>query len=147
MSWYLDSNNLLVHDDLPEPIESNFTIPYPASFWRLDSDDILTLNGEDWAPFPEPMNYLTPPYPATMWYLDENNKLMNILLGGPLPNGAFANNPNLTEVVLPSTLSSIGRESFAWTGLSSVTIPNNQCTYYSTSFPEGCVVTGGHLIK
>lgn len=80
MSWYLDSDDLLIHDDLPEPIESNLAPPYPASLWRLDSDDVLTLNNEDWSPFPEPLPNFTPPYPATMWYLDEDNKLKNALL-------------------------------------------------------------------
>ena len=144
--WYLDSDNKLMTGYFPDSLDY-LTPPYPATLWRLDSDDILTLNSEDWAPFPEPMEYLTPPYPASMWYLDENNKLMNALLPDILPNGAFCNNPNLTEVVLPASLSSIGRESFAWTGLTSVTIPNDTCAYYSTSFPEGCVVTGGHLIE
>lgn len=140
-SWYLNNNNEIVQDDFPEPI-AYLTPPYPASMWRLDSsNDLVTLL------FPEALDSFTPPYPASMWYLDENNKLMNSLLGGPLPNGAFANNPKLTEVVLPASLSSIGRESFAWTRLTSVTIPNDTCTYYSTSFPEGCIVTGGHLIE
>ena len=81
--WYLDSDDKLMNAELPEPIESNFTPPYPASLWRLDSDDILTLNGEDWSPFPEPVAYLTPPYPATMWYLNVDDDLENALLPEP----------------------------------------------------------------
>ena len=73
-------NGKLINNDLPEPIESNLTPPYPASMWRLDSgNDLVTLL------FPEPMAYFTPPYPASMWYLDENNKLMNALLPDILP--------------------------------------------------------------
>lgn len=76
-------NGKLINNDLPEPIENNLTPPYPASMWRLDSDDILTLNSEDWSPLPEPLANFTPPYPATMWYLDSNRKLMNALLPEP----------------------------------------------------------------
>ena len=123
MSWYLDSNNLLVHYDLPEPIESNLTPPYPASLWRLDSDDILTLNNEDWSPFPEPMEYLTPPYPATMWYLDEENKLST----------------TLEYVSIPESVQYIGRYAFTHTSLTRVRI-SRTCTYYPTSFPPGCEI-------
>jgi hypothetical protein len=139
MSWYLDSNNLLVHDDLPEPIENNLTPPCPASFWRLDSNDILTLNSEDWAPFPEPMEYLTPPYPASMWYLDENNKLMNALLPDKLKVGAFSNNMNLKSVYIPPSVKRIGPYSFMNTALTKVKIAT-ECTYGEETFPPGCVV-------
>lgn len=140
-------NGELINNDLPEPIENNLIHPYPASLWRLDSDDILTLNGEDWSPFPEPMEYFTPPYPASMWYLDENNKLMNSLLPDVLPMGAFALTTELQEIRLPESLEEIGPEAFYGSAIRHVTIPNNQCTYYATSFPPGCVVTGGHLIE
>lgn len=149
MSWYLDSNNKLTHDDLPEPIDGVFSEPYPATFWRLDSDSKLTLNSEDWSPFPEPIyDILTSPYPATMWYLDENNKLKNSLLPAELINdsGAFNKNPNLTEVSIPSTARFIGPYAFNDTGLSVVELPD-ECGYYATSFPQDCTVTGGHLIE
>ena len=139
MSWYLDSNNLLVHDDLPEPIEDNLTPPYPASLWRLDSDNILTLNNEDWMPFPEYLPNFTPPYPATMWYLDENNKLMNSLLPNELKVGAFINCTALKDVSIPESVKYIGEYAFYGTALESVRI-SNACTYYPTSFPPGCVI-------
>lgn len=106
-------NGKLINNDLPEPIESN----------------------------------LTPPYPASMWYLDENNKLMNALLPDILPLGAFALTTELQEIRLPESLEEIGPEAFYGSAIRHVTIPNNQCTYYATSFPPGCVVTGGHLIE
>ena len=107
MSWYLDSNNLLVHDDLPEPIEDVFSEPYPATFWRLDSDSKLTLNNEDWSPFPEPMDYFTPPYPASIWYLD-GDKLIMSFLPEPLPLGAFTGCNNLTSIIIPKKTKIIG---------------------------------------
>lgn len=140
-------NGKLINNDLPEPIESNLTPPYPASLWRLDSGNVLTLNNEDWAPFPESLPNFTPPYPASMWYLDENNKLMNALLPDILPLGAFALTTELQEIRLPESLEEIGPEAFYGSAIRHVTIPNDICTYYATSFPPDCVVTGGHLIE
>ena len=121
MAWYLDDNNKLTTDALPEPLDDSnglFVEPYPASFWRFDSNNKLTINNEDYIAFPD-----------------------------YIPSGAFARCEQLAEVILPESLASIGEESFAESGLHSVTIPNNLCTYYATSFPPGCVVTGGHLIE
>ena len=140
-SWYLNNDNEIVQDDFPEPIDY-LTPPYPASMWRLDSDnDLVTLL------FPEALDSFTPPYPVSMWYLDENNKLMNSLLPDILPLGAFALTTELQEIRLPESLEEIGREAFYGSAIRHVTIPNNQCTYYTTSFPPDCVVTGGHLIE
>lgn len=140
-SWYLNNDNKIVQDDFPEPIDY-LTPPYPTSMWRLDSDnDLVTLL------FPEALDSFTPPYPASMWCLDENNKLMNALLPDILPMGAFALTTELQEIRLPESLEEIGPEAFYGSAIRRVTIPNNQCTYYATSFPPGCVVTGGHLIE
>ena len=86
------------------------------------------------------------PYPASFWFLDSNNKIEMLLQPISIPLGAFAGCNNLVDVILPESLTSIGEESFAKTRLRSVTITNDNCTYYSTSFPEDCTVTGGHLI-
>lgn len=38
-SWSLDSNDVLSHSDLPEPINTDiFVEPYPASFWYYDNE-------------------------------------------------------------------------------------------------------------
>ncbi len=57
----------------------------------------------------------------------------------PLALGAFANAVNLVEVSIPRSVKKIGRESFRNTQLTSVTIASD-CTYYPTSFPQGCTV-------
>lgn len=137
-SWHL-INDELVCDGMPEPIEQQFIIPYPATLWRLDSDDILTLNNEDWSPFPEPIEYLTPPYPATMWYLDDKGKLETSLLPDSLPVGAFARCTSFSKIVIPEATKSIGEVSFTETALIDVTIAED-CSYYPTSFPEGCEI-------
>lgn len=58
--------------------------------------------------------------------------------------GAFKGCTSLSSVKFPSTLNSIGMYSFADTALTEVTLPEN-CTYYKTSFPEGCKIKGGKL--
>lgn len=45
MAWYLDNDNKLTNDALPEPLDDSnglFIEPYPASFWRLDKNNKLT---------------------------------------------------------------------------------------------------------
>ena len=85
--------------------------------------------------------------PASMWIL-RDDIIVNALIPEPLidDQGAFAECEYLTGILIPSTVESIGRYSFRDTGLRTVTLPAN-CTYYSTSFPSGCTVTGGQLIS
>lgn len=159
MSWYLDTDNRLNHADLATEGNAGFVSPYPYTFWNYisDTDKTLTLNHEDfkvmrYAIVNEEENrndnqMLTPPYPASFWYMDSNNKLSMALLPNEIPLGAFVGCKRLSTVILPESLTSIGEEAFAETALTNVTIPNDNCSYYLTSFPEGCVVTGGHLIE
>lgn len=111
------------------------------SSWYLNNNNEIVQDD-----FPEPLEYLTPPYPATMWYLDDRDKLQNSLLPDILPVGAFALTTELQEIRLPESLEEIGPEAFYGSAIKRVIIPNNTCTYYSTSFPPDCVVTGGHKI-
>lgn len=114
-SWQLNSDDILVNIDNPEPIDGDiFVSPYPASFWNLDETD---------------------------------EKLKLGLIPDILPMGAFSRTTELEMIRLPESLEEIGREAFYGSGIRSVIIPNNQCTYYATSFPPGCVVTGGRLIE
>ena len=162
MSWYLDTDNRLNHADLATEGNAGFVSPYPYTFWNYisDTDNTLTLNRDNADPPFTIMRYaivdeeanrndnqmLTYPYPATFWYQDSNDKLNLALLLAPLPLGAFAGCKHLTTIILPESLTSIGEEAFADSGLRSVTIPNDECTYYSTSFPPDCVITGGQII-
>lgn len=54
-------------------------------------------------------------------------------------DGAFAFAKQLKKIVIPSSVKYIGKEAFRNTQLTSVTIASD-CTYYPTSFPEGCVI-------
>lgn len=160
MSWYLDTDNRLNHADLATEGNAGFVSPYPYTFWNYisDTDKTLTLNRESATPPFIIMRYaivdeeanrndnqmLTYPYPASFWYLDSNNKLNLALLPDAIERGAFYKS-TISEVVIPSSVKSIGAYSFSETNLTEVTLADD-CTYYSTSFPPGCVVNGGTLI-
>ena len=53
--------------------------------------------------------------------------------------GAFMYATNLTYVSIPESVELIGRNAFTNTSLTDVRI-SRDCTYYPTSFPEGCHV-------
>ena len=87
-----------------------------------------------------PENYMVKPYPAIYWRIEENEEYPSNGLMPDLPaNGAFANTPNLSKVVIPRTVTYIGREAFKNSQITSVIIPRN-CVYFDTSFPENCVI-------
>ena len=166
MSWYLDSNNKLKNADLPVSIEgdyivgdASFSAPmygYPATFWHVDSEtNSLQINNNYHTYFNvppivdhDPDNYrddnevLVPPYPASFWYYSQRlNRLNMDLIPMELidSTGAFADCRKLKYVKIPRSVKSIGKYSFANTALRSVTIASD-CTYYDTSFPDGCVI-------
>lgn len=118
---------------------------FVGNSWQLNSDNIL-VNID----IPESIDtdIFVEPYPDSFWYLDETDEKLKLdLIPDILPMGAFALTTELQEIRLPESLEEIGPEAFYGSAIRRVTIPNNQCTYYSTSFPPGCVVTGGHLIE
>ena len=165
-SWYLDSEtNKISADIIPDAAQSSS--PFPMGVWYMQPNHILCAGG-----IPSRI-YGQYEYPEGVWYLKstgqahaggmpfavewEEDYLPNIfyISTGNKPSmdlyqdlpalGAFANATNLEEITIPETCESIGKESFLNTSLTAVTLPQN-CTYYSTSFPPDCVVTGGQLI-
>ena len=144
-AWEMTQDNVLINSGMCEGIDSEILVyPFPASFWELDSSNKLET-----FMLPEEISgdILTYPFPKSFWELDDNNKLEMFMLPEYLPVGAFALTTELQEIRLPESLEEIGPEAFYGSAIRRVTIPNNQCTYYATSFPPGCVVTGGHLIE
>jgi len=88
---------------------------------------------------PEPIaETMTKPYPPGWWYV-ENGRLTHSALP-PLPKaGAFCGCTSLRQVSIPESVKSIGEFAFADTALTRVKIAED-CTYYPTSFPDGCVI-------
>lgn len=83
--------------------------------------------------------------PYTFWRVDENVNdgmpYVGLMIGVPVlaQDGAFKDATNLVKVRIPQSCTSIGRCAFKNTQLTKVTIASD-CTYYNTSFPDGCVV-------
>lgn len=136
-SWYMDEHGEIKADIVPHTLEWAF--PYPYGKWYRE-DDWLTTRG-----LPKFLSWAQP-YPYGKWYR-ENGVFKTRGLPDPLINdlGAFSGVSTLREVVIPDTVESIGRYSFHGTSLREVELPEN-CTYYSTSFPPDCEITGGQLI-
>lgn len=80
--------------------------------------------------------------PYTMWRIvsGENSGMPFSPLMAERPLfGAFANATQLKRISIPKSVKYIGTEAFRNTQLTSVTI-SSDCTYFPTSFPDGCVV-------
>lgn len=73
----------------------------------------------------------------TAFYTDGKNypQMKNVKFS--LFFGAFANDTNLTKVVIPKSVRFIGDNAFKNTALSSVKI-SSDCVYSQESFPESC---------
>lgn len=83
--------------------------------------------------------------PYTMWRIDPNANdgmpYLGMMIGLPViaSGGAFKDATNLVKIRVPQSCATIGRYGFGGTQLTKVTIASD-CTYYNTSFPNGCVV-------
>lgn len=84
----------------------------------------------------------SPPYPSGIWYI-ENGRLTHSRLPQLIEidddKGAFFGVSSLTTAKIPKSVQTIGEKAFAGTGLTKIKISRN-CTYSSTSFPEGCEI-------
>lgn len=158
-----DSNHNVVYDngwnDSGEVLTYNKNISYIRLILRysdsrniipsdVSSCTVIYSNGVDWI---IENNQLTntefiampdKPFvgdsPLSMWRIQDGV----LQTGLSIPRealGAFANATNLKRVEIPRSVKSIGAEAFRNTLLTSVTIASD-CTYSSTSFPEGCVI-------
>lgn len=146
MGWILDTTipDIYTEDTVQDNLHTCFEAPYPSVYWYVNQEqnDVMHLG--------ELSYYYTPcfeaPYPSIYWYIDNND----VVHSGELDYtkmGAFVRTYRLREITLPMSLVSIGAYAFAESALKKVNIPNNATTYYSTSFPSNCQVTGGTLIE
>ena len=73
-----------------------------------------------------------------MWYV-EDGKLTHDGLPAPAHTGAFYGCSQLATAHIPKSVKRIGEYAFAGTALTKVKIASD-CTYYPTSFPDGCEI-------
>ena len=128
-------------DGVPDLPQNLMIGSFPDAMWRIDGHTKTGL------PFTNlmiecPEKIMTKPYPDALWRIDElKNDVVTytpLLIEDP-DLGAFANAAALRRVSIPKSVKMIGKKAFRNTRLRSVTIAKD-CTYYPTSFPEGCTV-------
>ena len=147
MAWILDLStdppDIYTDNTVQGNVHNSLESPYPKTMWYIaeNPNDIKTAATKD---------YHTPcfdfPYPASMWYISTNpNDVKTAVTKEYEEMGAFYKAFTLQEIVIPESVKSIGAYSFAETALTEVTLADD-CTYYSTSFPPDCEITGGQII-
>ena len=80
------------------------------------------------------------PYPAQYWRTERGTLTHALLPGYSYEEGAFKYAELLTRISIPDGVESIGAESFRYSGLKKVSLPEN-CSYSTDSFPASCEVT------
>lgn len=109
--------------------------------WSYGSDGKLTLDG-----IHPVVNKNTISPPPTEWMLDDTNHLVMPIYRELIDDlGAFSESSNLKTIIFPDTVISLGKKTCHDTLVSAITLPN-ECTYYKTTFPESCSITGGRKI-
>lgn len=114
-----------------------------------DRGDLWSLNSQGKLTLPlihtEVLPNTDTPMP-TEWRLNENNKLVMPVHRELVNNlGAFSGASNLNTLIIPNSVEALGKKTCRETALSEIILPEN-CTYYATSFPANCVVTGGQIV-
>lgn len=137
-SFYINDSGRITADAIPEPVD--WQTPYPNGIWYIDNHKLCN------SALPSKLSY-TEPYPFSMWYLNtEVGHLHDSAIPFPIIVDAFRNCTNLKNIKVSTSVKSIGKLSFENTAVTSVKLAND-CTYYSTTFPQDCVVEGGQIIN
>ena len=95
--------------------------------WKLTSDGVLTFTGKG-----SLGDYYMP------WLRDDLiGHIKKVVIGSGITyvgSNLFYNCSNLTELTLPNTVQAIGIDTFSWTGLRDVVIPDSVTTIYDGAF-------------
>lgn len=139
--WSYDITTGYPKNDAPTLPTYTRQIPCAYALWRNVDNVIKTLLQPEL-----PQYTMSAPYPFYVWKIEEEPRPTISAFYTKKKFGACANSLDVETVIIPNSVSYIGREAFYYTKISSVILPTN-CTYYSTSFPIDCEITGGILIE
>lgn len=103
-------------------------------FWEFDNTNAINKL----IPFAQCPTPFDGEGPAALWIIRNGRIAKGVEKENPI--GACCHSTRLTKVTMPSTLQYIGVESFTYSGLTNVTIPQG-CEYKSTTFPKNCIIT------
>lgn len=138
-AFYFDEENGEVSViGIPEIKESGV---YPDGEWLISAGKNSGMPYTRLMPNPESV-LPTVDIPFGVWRIDSTRNdgfPFTELMPVPLPNGAFKDVAELTEIYIPESVKKIGSYSFSGTSLTAVRIAPD-CEYSETSFPSGCVV-------
>ena len=134
MAWAI--NDSYPYQDTLGDLIPIFSEPYPIGFFQ-QNDSI-----NDGYPYvmtnKSLIKVLKEPLPTGFFTISEGEypKFAGLNL---LDTGAFCRASNLEKIVIPESVKYIGETAFRYTKIKEVTI-SKDCTYYPTSFPEGCKI-------
>lgn len=128
--WHI-KNGELTCDNFYKVSDEEFKPPYPDAYFRI-KNSVITNNL-----IPELQHKQG--RPAAQWYINSRKGLINDAIPDKNLKGSFANARNLNKVKIPDSVKFIGEYAFRNTQLTEVMIASD-CTYFPTSFPDGCRV-------
>ena len=137
INWLMNDGEYPYLDSVPTtPLA--FNEPYPI---------ILMTQSDGKYPKFESLNLIdfSPDYPIILM-TQRTNEYPKLESLDSKNLGAFGHCNTLKSITIPLSCTSIGKHTFTESGIKNVTLPNN-CTYYSTSFPQDCNIIGGQLIE
>lgn len=132
-AWTLNaSDRLEIIGKTPEALPYDWENK-PKSAWYINDGNRITNDI-----IPESIGWQQP-YPIGKWYLTDKLRLYANGIPEPFPYGAFMYDTELEYISIPESVKSIGKYAFTYTALTKVRIARD-CTYYPTSFPDGCEI-------
>lgn len=130
MSWVM-SDGYPVQDTLGSLVDV-FVSPYPESIF-ISNNEYPYMPG-----LTDMVKIFEEPYPESVFIQGEEETPRYAHLD-IVNSGAFMKTHFLSKIVIPSSVTYIGEYAFRESSIGQVDIPAT-CTYFPTSFPEGCYI-------
>lgn len=141
-TWKVDENNNPIPIQSLPIIQDDFVEPLPVSYWKIKLDGL----GVGLMPYLQD-SYIDP-LPYGLFRMNDGDKSIYHKLMPEMADyiGAFEGCSSLIRIKTPNSLQKLGKKAFKDAGIRKIKLPQN-CTYYNTTFPEDCNVTGGQIIE